>query len=117
MRIAESDLRLLIHEFIEVQAGIEGLSMLAPHIAGFLDGLISAADTKEKVLAMLMKFKGYRDQIPAPIHRAMEIVVPGFRSFEHFEDVVMRMSEDDLDRRLARLLSLIQTGRLAGMAV
>ena len=116
MRIAESDLRLLIHEFIEVQAGIESLSMLAPHIAGFLDGLISAGDTKERVLAMLMKFKGYRDQIPAPIHRAMEIVVPGFRSFEHFEDMVMGMSEDELDRRLARLLSLIQTGRLAGMA-
>jgi hypothetical protein len=109
-------LRMLIRELMELQAGIEGISMLAPHLAGFLDGLISAGDTKERVLAMLLKFKGYRDQIPAPIHRAMEIVVPGFRSFEHFEDMVMSMSEDELDRRLARLLSLIQTGRLAGMS-
>lgn len=115
MMEGERDLRTLVREFMELQAGIEGLSMLAPHIVGFLDGLISAGDTKERVLAMLMKFKGYRDQIPAPIHRAMEIVVPGFRSFEHFEDMVMSMSEDELDRRLARLLSLIQTGRLAGM--
>ena len=116
MMEGERDLRTLVREFMEIQAGIEGLSMLAPHIAGFLDGLISAGDTKERVLAMLMKLRGYRDQIPAPVHRAMEIVVPGFRSFEHFEDMVMSMSEDELDRRLARLLSLIQTGRLAGMA-
>jgi uncharacterized protein YgfB (UPF0149 family) len=110
------NLRMLIREFVELQSGLEGLSMLAPHIAGFLNGLISAGDTKERVLAMLMKFKGYRDQIPAPVHRAMEIVVPGFHSFEHFEDMVISMSEDELDRRLARLLSLIQTGRLAGMS-
>ena len=64
---------------------------------------------------MLMKLKGYRDTIPAPIHRAMDVVVPGFRSFEHFEDRVMMMGEDELDNRLAKLLSLIQTGRLAGM--
>ena len=114
--VAPVELHLLIREFVEVQAGIEGLSMLAPHLAGFLDGLISADDTKEKVLGMLMKLKGYRDTIPAPIHRAMDVVAPGFRSFEHFEDRVMMMSEDELDNRLAKLLSLIQTGRLAGMA-
>ena len=64
---------------------------------------------------MLMKLKGYRDTIPAPIHRAMDVVVTGFRSFEHFENRVMMMGEDELDNRLAKLLSLIQTGRLAGM--
>jgi hypothetical protein len=127
MRITESQLRrivrdeilreALISEFIEMQAGLDTLLKLAPHITAFLDGLISAGDTKERVLAMLMTFKGYRDIIPAPVRKAMETVVPGFRSFEHFEEAVMGMSEKELDSRLTRLLTLIQTGRIMGMTI
>jgi hypothetical protein len=106
-----------INEFHEIHQALEALSSLAPHIANYLDGLINAGNTKEQVLGMLGKFKGYRDSLPQPIFRAMEIVVPGFRTIEDFEGRVLQMSEEELDRRLGKLLLAIQSGRLAGSAM
>ncbi len=106
-----------INEFYEMHQAIEALSSLAPHIANYLDGLINAGNTKEQVLGMLGKFKGYRNSIPQPIFSAMEIVVPGFRTIEGFEDRVLQMSEEELDRKLGRLLIAIQSGRLANTAM
>ena len=112
--VAPVELHLLIREFVEVQTAMELLLSMAPHLANYLDGLISSRDTKEQVLAMLTQAKNFRGRIPDPIFNAMDIVVPGFRSLEHFEDQVLRMSEDELDRRLGRLLMMIQSGRFTG---
>jgi hypothetical protein len=106
-----------INELYEMHQAIEALSSLAPHIASYLDGLISARNTKDQVLGMLGKFKGYRDSLPQPIFRAMEIVVPGFRTIEDFEGRILQMSEEELDNRLGKLLIAIQSGRLAGTAM
>ena len=106
-----------INEFYEIHQAIEALSSLAPHIANYLDGMINAGNTKEQVLGILGKFRGYRDSLPQPIFRAMEIVVPGFRTIEDFESRVLQMSEEELDRRLGKLLLAIQSGRLAGSAM
>jgi len=108
-------LRRLVREFVEIQQATEALMSLAPWLANYLDGLINARDTKEQVLSILQATKSYRNKIPEPIFKAMDVVVPGFRSFEHFEDRVMMMSEDELDNRLGRLLVYIQAGRLTGM--
>jgi hypothetical protein len=108
-------LRSLVREFVEFQQATEAMMSLAPWLANYLDGLISASDTKEQVLSILQAVKRYRNRIPGPVFKAMDIVVPGFRSFEHFEDRVMMMSEDELDNRLGRLLVYIQAGRLTGM--
>jgi hypothetical protein len=106
-----------INEVYEIHQALEALSSLAPHIANYLDGLINAGNTKEQVLGMLGKFKGYRDSLPQSIFRAMEIVVPGFRTIEDFEDRVLQMSEEELDRKLGKLLFAIQSGRLANTTV
>jgi hypothetical protein len=106
-----------INELYEIHQALEALSSLAPHIANYLDGLITAKNTKDQVLGMLGSFKGYRDSLPQPIFRAMEIVVPGFRTIEDFESKVLQMSEEELDRRLGKLLMAIQSGRLAGSAM
>jgi hypothetical protein len=115
--VAPVELHLLIREFVEFHQATETLMSMAPWITNYLGGLISSSDTKEQVLAIIQTAKGHRNKIPVPIFKAMDVVVPGFRSFEHFEDRVMMMTEDELDNRLAKLLSLIQTGRLAGMVV
>src|SRR3989344_8222488 len=89
---------------------IAPLLKIAPLAALYLDGLIKSNTTKEELLALFLTVTG-KTRIPEPLKEVMEVIVPGFTDFFDFETRLRNMSEEDLDRKLSKVLLLVQSGR------